>query len=592
VYDQKLEKLVQTNPENTLKLANTSLKSASNANEKLIALYYSAQASNMLNQFSDTKDTVKKGLLLAQKQKSEHFIFEFTTFLVFEHELAGEFVEALKIANQNYQRALALDDDRLIAISLTVRGQMYFNLSDHQSALKDVKESLTIFQQNNDKTNISNSFNTLALIYTSLNDFEKSIEFYKESLNVYSEALYDDSTIYYNMGATYLELDNYTMALEYYNKAIDAATQVKDKYTVNFAKNGIADTYLNQDKYDDAIQLYLVTIKDFQKDDDIQMLLNVNLSLAQSYNGKGEFTAAINYLSKAKQYSQSLDSTLSNINVLRVEEQLFKSQSKWQDAYNSLELLTTSENELNQSNKENLIQELRVKYNAQFNQEKMKILQSNNKLKDDFIQQQQIKNNYLSIIIGLTAFLLLATLYAYGAQKKQRKHLIKLSTTDTLTKSYNRRFIVDYLKSLHLKQNNKVVAHSVIMVDLDYFKNINDTFGHETGNKVLIYFTEVVNQHAARHGKIGRLGGEEWLIILENFDASKVMQLLTVIRKDYRNNIPKNIPKDCELNFSCGVLLHAHLYQDYDQILKDVDKALYSAKHDGRGTDSIVYQKS
>ncbi len=590
VYDQKLEKLVQTKPEKALQIAQAALQTASNTDEKLINYYYSAQASHMLNHFFETKETVKKGLLLAQKKESERFIFEFTNFLIFEDELAGEFIEALKKANQNHQRALELNDDRLIAISLTIRGQMYLNLSDHHSALQDLKKSLAIFQKNNDKINISNSFNTLAIIYTSLNDFEKSIEFYKESLKIDSDATYDKSTIYYNIGSTYLELDNYTRALEFFNKSIDAATQVNDDYTINFAKNGIADTYLIQDKFDKAITLYLNTIKSFQDNDDIQMLLNVNLSLAQAYNGKNEFETAQNYLSKAEQYSQSLDSVLSKINVLRIKEQLFRAQNKWQQAYKSLEQLTTLESKLNQSNNENLIQELRVKYNAQFDQEKMEILKSNNSLKDGFIQQQKLKNNYLSIIIGLTAFLLLATFYAYSVQKKQRKSLYKLSTTDSLTKAYNRRYIVEYLKNLH-SQNKVGSSHSVIMIDLDYFKSINDSFGHETGNKVLIYFIQTVTQHIRPFGKIGRMGGEEWLIILENFDSTKIMQLLTLIRNDYQSNIPNNIPKDCKLNFSSGVLLHAHLYHNYDRVLKDVDKALYSAKNQGRGHDSIVNQE-
>ncbi len=592
VHNQKLEKLVQINPEKALQVATKKLKDASTADEKLTALYYIAQANDMLNNFALTKQSAQKGLLLAKKQKSERFIFEFTNFLVFDSELAGEFIQALKLANQNHQRALELGDERLIAISLTVRGQMYLNLSDHQAALKDVKESLTIFQQNNDKTNISNSFNTLAIIYTNLNDFKQSIELYKEALKVDGDATYDKSTVYYNIGSTYLELDDYTKALDYFQKAIDAATQVNDFYTVNFAKNGIAETYLIQDKYDDAIKLFEQTIKIFQESDDIQMLLNVNLSLTQAYSGKNDFELANHYASKAEQYSQTLEGILPKINVLRIKEKLFKSQKNWQQAYTSLEQRTELESTLNQSNKENLIQELRVKYNAQFDQEKMEILKSKNTLKDDFIQQQKLKNNYLSIIIGLTAILLFATLYAYGVQKKQKKHLFKLSTTDSLTQVYNRRYIVEYLRNLHSKTRPENRPHSVIMIDLDYFKKINDTFGHEVGNEVLIYFTKIIKQHITPFGKIGRMGGEEWLIILEGLDADEIMHLLTLIRKEYRSNIPKNIPKDCELNFSCGVLLHAHLYEDYDHILKDVDKALYSAKNQGRGYDCIVNQET
>ena len=591
VYDQELETLVQTTPDKALQIAATILNEAPNTNQRLIALYYIAHSNDMLNDLSSTKKAVKQGLLLAKKQQSERFIFEFTTFSVFEYELAGEFVMALKIANQNYQRAIKLDDERLIAISLTTRGQMHLNLSNHQSALKDIEESLTIFKKHNDKINISNSFNTLAIIYADLNDFKKSLKFYKESLNFDGGSSYDKSTIYYNLGTTYLELGDYVTAMKYFQKTINDASKVNDQYTVVFAKNGIADTYLKQKKYNESISMYSNNVKLFKEQNDVQMLFNINLSLAQAYCGKNEFKNALNYLAIAEQYSQKLDNKISKINILRTKEQLFKLQKNWAGAYHALNILTGIEKELNKFNKEKLIQELKIKYNAQFDQEKLELLQSKNDLQVSFIQQQKIKNELFSIIIGLITLLLLMTFYAYHAQKSQRKRLYKLSITDSLTQAYNRRYIVDYLRSLHSQNNSEAIAHSVVMIDLDYFKNINDTFGHEIGNKVLIYFANLVNQHIAQHGKIGRFGGEEWLIILENLTANEVTKLVTRIRKDYKSKIPENIPQNCDPNFSSGILLHAELYQDYDQILQDVDKALYSAKSSGRGKDNIVNQE-
>ena len=591
VYDRELNKLVQINPEKALKIASKRLKSAYSDDDKLVAIFYLADSYNMLNQFSQYKDLLEKGLTLAKKLNNSLFIFEFTRFRVFQYEMDGEYLKALNLANENHQMALKLEDDRLIAISLRVRGKMHLNIDDNQSALSDLEKSIEIFKKHHDKTNLSNSYNTLAIIYEYFGDYENSIKFYKESLVADDNSNYDNATVYYNIGASYLELHNYDTALEYFEKTINSAKKVKDLYTINFAKSGIADTYLEQGKYDKAKVLYLSTLKDFEKDNDVQMLFNINLSLVKASIMANDFEQAQYYMSQAELYSATLDSTLSKNNILIRKVQLFKAQKKWMEAFNALVKQHELENELNAINKDKIIEELKVKFNAQFDQKKMMLLEQKNNLQQDLIYQHKTRTKYLQVIVALVGFLLLGTFYAFLVQKRQRKHLYKLSTTDSLTQAYNRRYIVDYLKEMHSKRNVDGFSYSVIMIDLDFFKSINDTYGHEMGNKILIVFTNIVKKHVTNIGKIGRIGGEEWLIVLSKLGKKEIEYLLSQIRKEYNTQKPDSLPSDSHLNFSSGILLKCEHFQDYDKILNEVDKALYKAKTNGRGQDFFISSK-
>ncbi len=584
VYNKELEHLVQTQPRQVLKVATKSLNNVNDDKSKLVALFYIADAYNMLNNYSKIDEFANQGLLLAQQTNNQRFIFEFTYFKIFQLELSGDYHGAFQLANTNAQRAKSLADERLIATALTVRGQMYLNLGNHQFALRDVEEAIEIFKRNNDNKNMSNAFNTLAIIYADFNDFENSIKFYKESLKSTTGKNFDTSTIYYNLGSSYIELNQYDKALEYYRKTIDAASLVNDNYTKTFAENGIADIYLKKDKFDKAIALYLKTLKLFSQDNDIQMLFNVNLSLAQAYIGKKDFDRAKKYLSRSKKYSSTLNIDFSRLNFLKIRERFYESQQLWDKAYTALKKRINLENTIYQSNKEKLVEELKIKYNARFDQEKMKLLQQQNNLQESLILQGKEKNNYLVIIIGLGALIFLVTFIAFLIQKKQRKKLYILSTTDSLTNTYNRRYIISYLKALMSKKPT-IQDFAIVMIDLDYFKKVNDTYGHEIGNQVLKHFANTVKQHLAKGEIIGRIGGEEWLVILNNQKDEEIRQVLKSIRKNYQQNKPASISKDCQLNFSSGIIRQAHNYPNYDQILNDVDKALYKAKNSGRGTD-------
>jgi len=159
-------------------------------------------------------------------------------------------------------------------------------------------------------------------------------------------------------------------------------------------------------------------------------------------------------------------------------------------------------------------------------------------------------------------------------------HLEYIASHDPMTGIYNRRkFFELSLKNFSNHQNNLYA----IMVDIDKFKAVNDTYGHHIGDKVIIIVANTIKNSICKDTIFGRLGGEEFAIICTNPSEEKVQQLVEKIRVDIESlellNDDNTIIK---FTISLGIKKATNEIIDLDELLKDADEALYEAKRSGR----------
>ncbi len=152
---------------------------------------------------------------------------------------------------------------------------------------------------------------------------------------------------------------------------------------------------------------------------------------------------------------------------------------------------------------------------------------------------------------------------------------------DSLTGVYNRKAIIDMLERELMRTARSGGILYVGMCDLDYFKRINDNFGHQTGDDILQGFTRIINDNLRKYDLIGRYGGEEFLIIIpssgkinEKMDFKRLCNLVA------KSNI-KTRSGDLSVTISIGVT-DSEVEKTVDQILAEADGALYKAKEMGR----------
>lgn len=158
---------------------------------------------------------------------------------------------------------------------------------------------------------------------------------------------------------------------------------------------------------------------------------------------------------------------------------------------------------------------------------------------------------------------------------------------DAFTGLLNKRACAEYAAEM-LAEDNEI--HYMAMVDIDNFKNVNDTYGHMYGDKVISQVASIINSSLNGRGIVGRFGGDEFFIFT-NWITSEVQlrAFLTSIRKRVQNTF-ENQKQNCKVTLSIGVSMAPTDGSTYDELFKKADKCLYLAKFKGKNR-FVIYEE-
>ncbi|MBU1437969.1 MAG: GGDEF domain-containing protein [Gammaproteobacteria bacterium] len=165
--------------------------------------------------------------------------------------------------------------------------------------------------------------------------------------------------------------------------------------------------------------------------------------------------------------------------------------------------------------------------------------------------------------------------------KDLQRQLQTMADHDVLTSCYNRRKVLE-IAAIHLKKAKRYQQEfSVLVFDLDHFKQVNDTFGHAVGDCVLIGFVERVNAELRKPDELGRLGGEEFIAILPDTSAEAATALAERIRSKIASWFPAAVQGQVQ-TCSIGIAGYSLSLQSLDEVVAAADHAMYQAKANGR----------
>ena len=164
-----------------------------------------------------------------------------------------------------------------------------------------------------------------------------------------------------------------------------------------------------------------------------------------------------------------------------------------------------------------------------------------------------------------------------------RRSLIlrSLVLRDSLTSLFNHTAIKDELDREVVRSKRHGTSLAFAMIDIDHFKQINDTYGHPIGDRVIKSLARLLKQRLRASDLVGRYGGEEFAVILVNADRAAALQVLDTIRKDFCQLRYQSDGKEFTVTFSCGIA-DVSQFRDATKLIEASDKALYNAKHAGR----------
>ncbi|HVY05122.1 MAG TPA: sensor domain-containing diguanylate cyclase [Burkholderiales bacterium] len=158
----------------------------------------------------------------------------------------------------------------------------------------------------------------------------------------------------------------------------------------------------------------------------------------------------------------------------------------------------------------------------------------------------------------------------------------RLASTDQLTGAANRRAFVERAAFHWSQWQRSKLPFVIACLDLDKFKDLNDTYGHNAGDKVLVAFTESVKAHTRDVDLVVRMGGEEFAVIFDRCQTETAVTILERIRRRIELKAVKAGDREIWFTFSAGVAAVEPADKDIDQVMRRADRALYDAKNQGR----------
>jgi diguanylate cyclase (GGDEF)-like protein len=169
------------------------------------------------------------------------------------------------------------------------------------------------------------------------------------------------------------------------------------------------------------------------------------------------------------------------------------------------------------------------------------------------------------------------------ALKKSNELLRELSYTDPLTRLHNRRYLMDALEKEFQRAGRRGRALSLALLDIDHFKPINDTYGHQQGDAVLTALATVIQGELRRYDIVARYGGEEFMILLPETSPAEGVAVAERLRASVAKMVFPPPLERLRVTVSLGVAVYpAERISTVDDLIREADAALYRAKNGGR----------
>ncbi len=201
-------------------------------------------------------------------------------------------------------------------------------------------------------------------------------------------------------------------------------------------------------------------------------------------------------------------------------------------------------------------------------------------LKEYFSISQTSIESIFDVLLPYMWVWVLSHIYETANANNHNK-LLEFATKDSLTNLYNRRAFYDIFA------DNKQYPIGLMEIDLDFFKKINDTYGHDAGDEVLRVVANKLLEQEVKNVHAFRIGGEEFALLLLNFNLQQTLVIANHLLTELRNNPIQHNDKTIPITASIGVAVSEQTC-DLDTLMKQADDHLYKAKNTGR--NKIVYE--
>ncbi|MBT0587062.1 diguanylate cyclase [Alteromonas oceanisediminis] len=537
----------------------------------LIALGLMLEAEDVLSKVFQHKDVLKTALAKASVAKLSSEI------LIAKNNISGA-IASIDSAIELYLKA---NQALLRADAKQVKGGIYWELGLNDSAMQLYFEALAVIKQHNDKVRLSSVYNAIAMIYASTSDHESAVTFYSNSLALidHGQSAFYRSIILFNLAKSYYDDKQYAQALALFEETLEISESLSDDFGIAHSLVFIARAQIMLRRLPPA-KLVLLRAKSLvDEDNDVSLFLSILTGLIQVSSELSQFTEANQYIEEGLQFEPLMVSA-DDFSLLKQAALSYSSQNKPAQAMALFTRYYDNAEKARQSAQNTKIERLKLLFQESAVISQNELLKTENDLQAAKISKQQVEAYFYWTVVLLLALCCVGFYLQHKKLIRAKNSFAELALTDELTGAPNRRAILEFAQNqvnISLRYETPLF---IGIADIDRFKQINDTYGHHVGDIVLKSFYEATKNVIRQSDKVGRLGGEEWLMVFSNTSISEVERIFTRISTCHNELIKDEL--QTYITFSLGVVEVSSELGALDEILSKADSAMYKAKSEGR----------
>lgn len=538
-----------------------------------------------LEQFPLAKAIVEKYLATAKANSLERIYYRLLMVELGVESVAGYSPDL----EQKINNLAAIADkwpeqNEAASIHLNV-GHAYYTNGKLQKALLHTQKAYNIFNQTGESSYLSLALNSLANLYTDLNDLDTAVSYLHQAIEIKRELndITSMSVMYYNLGRSYIDHQKFDLAFNALEESKKLAIQIDDEVGITWANQAIGDIHILRNEPEKAIPIFEQAAPVFKE-------INDNLTYFESLHGLFEAYMQLDDIENAQVQIDKITPLLSTLNsdfhtakIKRQEATLYAKKQEWQMAYDKLNSHLMLHLKIDEQEKNKEIQKYKIKFDSELKEQENQILQKENELHTLKISQQHNEKIFWWAVSGSTGIALVIIAYLLHRENRSRNQFKRMAFIDPLTESPNRRSILLQAERLIDETQEHNTSLLIGLIDLDYFKKINDSYGHDVGDEVLIAFAKACQDSLREQDYFGRYGGEEWLVVLNHIERDNAVDVFRRIQQKLNATAIEGVPSDKRITFSVGVSIfdNEHI-NTLRELINNADENLYKAKANGR----------
>jgi len=583
----QLKKLVFEKP----KLAKQQLSEISsliNPQDHNLALNFllrSAEAENFSYQFTQFEEKIHQGLKLIKPSTPAQLQSMFHLYDGIIKQRDGDYGVAINSFELAGDIALKADNQFIYIYALVEKAFTLSLTEQYETSLHGIQQAYLLADKAEFSFLLGIIEESYGAIYLYMGKYQDSIDHFQKALEIYQSLNYPFYIAEAILGraSTYRYWTQWDKAIDEFQRYQKAVEPISSEFSDFYYNYGTGMTFAKKGDCDLANSFMSSAIKMTGfKDYKAELYKNMAICLAKA----SDYVAAKNMLENAREiYDEipDLKGTSWHLEVDKIEAQIAGLKGNFKTAYKMLDSYYTEYLKIHKNNTSEQLEKLKLTMQVERERLELDMLENKSQVQTLKLKQQIRKNELQQTWLIGSILLIMIIMGVVLWQLNISRRLKSLSVTDELTGLRNRRFMFSTLDKLLSHKLTKPVFHSLMLIDVDDLKPINDNYGHQDGDNVLKMVADSVSI-VLRYGDVfARVGGDEYMLLLTRSDPEQEIAIANRIIKNIHNTpVVTKSGEVINISVSIGIASIKDHEEKVENIYSRVDKALYRAKDRGR----------